>query len=716
MDEGSAHTQQNQQLKTKPGHPHPLGATWQETGTNFAIFSEHAEGVELCLVGADGAETRIALKHRTGFVWHAFVEGVSPGQRYAYRASGKYEPEAGLRFNPNVRLIDPYAKALCGAQEWSAGSFAYDAGAGKEDLAPSAENASGAPLSLVTEPRFDWGNDQRPNIPFHELIVYEAHVRGLTIQHPEVPEDLRGTYLGMCHPAVIRHLQELGVNAIELMPVHAFVDDQHLLERGLKNYWGYNSIGFFAPDPRYRAGADSGAELTQFKELVKAMHSAGIEVILDVVYNHTAEGNHLGPTMSFRGIDNPSYYRLVDDNARFYMDYTGTGNTLNVRHPQTLQLIMDSLRYWVTDMHVDGFRFDLAAALARSLHEVDQLSSFFMLIHQDPTLSQVKMIAEPWDVGPGGYQVGNFPSRWAEWNGRYRDAIRAFWRGDGGTASELAYRLTGSSDIYENDGRKPYMSINFVTAHDGFTLRDLVSYAGKHNEANGEDNRDGNDNNLSFNCGAEGATDDQGVRALRQKQQRNLLATVLLSQGTPMISHGDEVGRTQQGNNNAYCQDSALSWLDWKLDDEQRKLLEFTRKLAALRHGHPVLRRSTFFKGRQLRGSEVSDVMWLRHDGAPMSDEDWANTDTRSLGVFYSGEGLDDVDAQGAPLRDDDMLLLFNSHYEPIDFLLPFSDDERAWDLLVDTENDTAQESKPGGATTTLSGPQLKLFMRARRQ
>ena len=702
-------------MGVKSGNPYPLGATWDGRGVNFSIFSEHATEVELCLVTPEGDETRVPIKRRTGFVWHCYLDGIGPGQRYGYRVHGPYAPEQGLRFNHHVRLLDPYAKALSGLHDWSAGSFAYDQAAGKQDLSMSDQEALGAPLSLVIDPHFDWGSERSPNLPFHELVVYEAHVRGLTILHPEVPEDLRGTYLGMCQPAIISYLQELGVTAIELMPIHAFVDDQFLLDKGLRNYWGYNTIGFFAPDPRFRAGSVPGSEVNQFKELVKAMHAAGIEVILDVVYNHTAEGNHLGPTMSFRGIDNPSYYRVVDDEPRFYMDYTGTGNTLNVRHPQTLQLMMDSLRYWVLDMHIDGFRFDLAAALARSLHEVDQLSSFFMLIHQDPTLSQIKMIAEPWDVGPGGYQVGNFPVRWAEWNGRYRDAMRAFWRGDGGSASELAYRLTGSSDIYENDGRNPYMSINFVTCHDGFTLADLVSYENKHNEANGEENRDGNDHNLSFNCGVEGATDDPEIRALRAKQRRNLLATLLLSQGTPMISHGDERGRTQQGNNNGYCQDNALSWLDWQLTDERRSLLAFTKKVTGLRRAHPSLRRATFFKGRPLRGSEVSDIVWFRHDGVVMSDEDWSNAETRSLGVFYAGEGLDEPDADDNPIVDDDLLLLVNSHSEPIDFSLPFPKDDRAWQLQLDTARDDATEEHPGGEKTSLAAASLKLFLRRRR-
>ena len=703
-------------MRNKPGNPYPLGARWDGRGVNFSIFSENAQAVELCLINPQGEETRVPLKQRTGFVWHSYIDGIAPGQLYGYRVHGPYEPERGLRFNPKVRLIDPYARALSGLQDWSAGSFGYEVGSPREDLEIGSKEALGAPLSLVIDPSFDWGADKNPNLPFHELIVYEAHVRGLTMQHPELSEELRGTYLGMCHPAIVNYLKDLGITAIELMPVHAFVDDQFLLERGLRNYWGYNTINFFAPDPRFRAGKDLGSEVNQFKQLVKVMHAAGIEVILDVVYNHTAEGNHLGPTMSFRGIDNPTYYRLADENKRYCVDFTGTGNTLNVRHPQTLQLMMDSLRYWVTDMHVDGFRFDLAAALARSLHDVDQLSSFFMLIHQDPTLSQIKMIAEPWDVGPGGYQVGNFPTRWAEWNGRYRDAMRAFWRGDGSSASELAYRLTGSSDLYENDGRNPYMSINFVTAHDGFTLADLVSYSKKHNEANGEDNRDGNDHNLSFNCGAEGPTSDPNICALRLKQQRNLLATLLLSQGTPMILHGDERGRTQRGNNNGYCQDNLLSFLDWQLDDERRALLNFTKKLTALRRNHPVLRRSTFFKGRPLRGSNVSDISWLRHDGEGMTDDDWSNSETRSLAVFLAGNGLEDVDDGGNELCDDDMLLIVNSHGDPIDFLLPFPEDDRSWELLIDTAHDDAEERKRGGEKTPIAGASLKLLTRGRRR
>jgi glycogen operon protein len=549
-------------MQVLPGSPRPLGATWDEEGINFAIFSAHAEAVHLVLIGADDTETVVELKQRTAFVWHAYIPGLPLGQRYAYRVHGPYDPARGHRFNPNVLLLDPYAKAVDRIEDFTRGCFAYELGREDADLHPSRTAALGAPRGVVIDTSFDWEDDARPETPFRSTVLYEAHVRGFTMQHPEVPEELRGTYLGMAHPAVIRYLRELGVTAVELMPVHAFVDDQNLLERGLRNYWGYNSIGFFAPDVRYRAGSEIGSEVRQFKQLVKTLHRAGIEVLLDVVYNHTAEGNHLGPTLSFKGIDNATYYKLVPGDARYYFDTTGTGNTLNVRSPQVLALIMDSLRYWAAEMHVDGFRFDLAAALARELHEVDQLSSFFALLHQSPTLNRLKLIAEPWDVGTNGYQVGNFPALWAEWNGRYRDNVRAFWRGDAGQLPELGSRLTGSSDLYQRNGRTPSASINFVTAHDGFTLADLVSYERKHNDANGEGNRDGNDDERSTSFGVEGPTDDLAVRRARARQQRNLLATLLLSQGTPMLLAGDETARTQRGNNNAYCQDNPLSWVD----------------------------------------------------------------------------------------------------------------------------------------------------------
>jgi glycogen operon protein len=693
--------------------PYPLGATWVGDGVNFAIYSEHASGVDLCLFDEHGAETRIPLRERTAFVWHAYVPGVAPGTRYGYRISGEYAPEKGLRFNEHVVLLDPYAKAVERHERWDEGVFAYELGAPEGDEKKSDREALGAPRAVIVDPSFDWGDDARPGIPLHRSVIYEAHVRGMTIRHPEVPERIRGRYAGLASDPMIRYFKELGVNAVELLPVHAFVDDKLLLDRGLRNYWGYNSIAFFAPETRYRTADIAGEGVREFKEMVKRLHAAGIEVILDVVYNHTAEGNHLGPTMSFRGIDNPTYYLLTADNPRFYLDYTGTGNSLNVRHPQTLQLIMDSLRYWVLDMHVDGFRFDLASTLARSLHEVDQLSSFFTIIHQDPVISQVKLIAEPWDVGEGGYQVGNFPVRWAEWNGKYRDVMRAFWKGDGRLAAELAYRLSGSSDLYEDDGRRPYSSINFVVAHDGFTLRDLVSYDQKHNEANGEDNHDGTNDNLSWNGGVEGPTDDPDVLRLRARQQRNFLATLLLSQGTPMICGGDEISRTQGGNNNAYCQDNETSWLDWNLDDERKALLEFTKRLIRIRAEHPALRRARFFKGRKIRGTDVRDIMWVRCDGALMTEEDWKTPDTRALCVFIAGNGLDEVNELGEPLTDDDLLLLVNGGHEALDFTIPnVVQGPEPWELLVDTNDDRAHEPVPIAGHTRLEGRSLRLYRR----
>ncbi|HEY0135558.1 MAG TPA: glycogen debranching protein GlgX, partial [Nannocystis sp.] len=600
-------------LHRRRGNAYPLGATWDGHGVNFAIYSENATSVELCLIDEEGIETRVRLRDPTAFVWHTYLEGIKPGQRYGYRVYGPWEPERGLRFNPRNLLTDPYAMAFSGVTVWEDGAFSYDLEdpSDDRDLTINPRESLGVPLSVVVDRSFNWGDDQSPNVPLHGLIIYETHIKGLTMRHPDVPEELRGTYAAVASDPIIKHLKELGVNAIELLPVHQFVDDKHLLDRGVRNYWGYNSIGFFAPDVRYRCGDEITGEVRQFKEMVRRLHQAGIEVILDVVYNHTAEGNHYGPTFSFKGVDNPTYYRLVPDNPRFYYDYTGTGNSLNVRHPQTLQLIMDSLRYWVTEMHVDGFRFDLAAALARGLYEVEQLSSFFTIIHQDPIISQVKLIAEPWDVGPGGYQVGNFPVRWAEWNGKYRDTMRAFWRGEGGKAGEVGYRLSGSSDLYQNDGRRPYSSINFITAHDGFTLADLVSYNDKHNEANGEGGNDGDSHNLSWNCGVEGPTDDPEVLALRRRQQRNLMATLLLSQGTPMISGGDEIGRTQRGNNNAYCQDNEISWYDWDLDDDRKAMLAFTQRVIGIYRKHPALQRAKFFKGRKIRGTDVRDIMWF---------------------------------------------------------------------------------------------------------
>ncbi|HYO94967.1 MAG TPA: glycogen debranching protein GlgX [Polyangiaceae bacterium] len=702
-------------FRVLPGNPYPLGATWDGQGVNFALFSENATSVDLCLVDEDGREDRVPLIQRTAFVWHAYVRGVQPGQMYGYRVHGPYEPGRGLRFNPNLRLLDPYAKAVAGVEDYSRGAFAYKLGNVLEDLAPTDVDGTGAPLGVVIDPSFDWEGDKAPAVAFHEEVIYEAHVKGLTQAHPEVPPEQRGTYEGIMHPAVIGHLQKLGINTLELMPVHQFVDDQTLLDRGLRNYWGYNSIGFFSPDVRYRRGTERGAEVRQFKEMVKRLHRANIEVVLDVVYNHTAEGNHLGPTFSFKGIDNPTYYRLVAEDPRYYFDYTGTGNTFNVRHPQTLQLIMDSLRYWVLEMHVDGFRFDLASTLARSLHEVDRLSSFFTVIHQDPVLSQVKLIAEPWDVGEGGYQVGNFPVKWAEWNGRYRDSIRRFWKGEGGEAAELGYRLTGSSDLYENEGRRPYSSVNLVTAHDGFTLRDLVSYEQKHNEANGEDNRDGADDNTSFNCGVEGETDDPEVRELRARQQRNLLATLLLSQGTPMLVGGDEMGRTQRGNNNAYCQDNEISWHDWRWDDERRTLFEFTSKLIHLRLAHPALHRAMFFKGRPIRGEGVHDLLWFRHDGELMHDDDWSNPITASFAMFLSGQGLEHVDVGGNSVVDDDFLILLNGSEVDLPFKIPSElGNGVAWELVVDTELPGAEGSATCGQEVVLKNRSLKAYCRRR--
>ena len=698
-------------MKVLPGFPHPLGSTWDEEGTNFALFSANATAVELCLFSADGEETRIPMRDRTAFVWHAYVPGVPIGQRYGYRVHGPYDPASGHRFNPNVVLLDPYARAVDGVEDWSKGCFAYELGNPEADLKPSSADARGAPRGVVIDPSFDWEGDEPPRIPLRQSVIYETHVRGFTMRHPEVPEELRGTYLGMAHPAVIRYLRTLGVTAVELMPVHAFVDDKLLLDRGLRNYWGYNSIGFFAPDVRYRAGGELASEVRQFKQLVKTLHRAGIEVILDVVYNHTAEGNHLGPSFSLKGIDNKTYYRLVDDDQRYYFDTTGTGNTLNVRSPQVLALIMDSLRYWASEMHVDGFRFDLAAALARQLYDVDQLSSFFTLIHQSPTLSQLKLIAEPWDVGAGGYQVGNFPVRWAEWNGRYRDAIRAFWRGDPGVIGEVGYRLTGSSDLYEGTGRAPAASVNLVTAHDGFTLYDLCSYESKHNEANGEDNRDGNNDERSRNFGVEGPTDDPAVRAVRARQRRNLLATLLLSQGTPMLVAGDEFARTQRGNNNAYCQDNETSWLDWNWGDEQHAQFELTKRLLRIRAEHPALRRSKFFSGLDVGGTDLRDLLWFRPDGAAMTADDWHGPETRALAMFLAGRGIDDVDEAGRPLVDDNLLVLINASESDVSFTLPELETVREpWQLLVDTADDDAEEAVNPRQATVLVARSLKLF------
>jgi len=675
-----------------PGEPYPLGATWDGEGINFALFSENAERVELCLFDPSGRREveRIELREQTDQIWHCYLPYGRLGQLYGYRVYGPYDPENGHRFNPNKLLLDPYAKSIAGSLDWRHPHFGYRPG--EDDLSfDERDNAAGALKCRVVDTAFTWGDDRPPRTPWHDTIIYELHVKGFTRLHPEIPPHLRGTYAGLASAPAIEHLKRLGVTAVELMPVHFFVDDKHLLDRGLRNYWGYNSIGFFAPDARYSATGS----INEFKTMVKRLHSAGLEVILDVVYNHTAEGNHLGPTLSFRGIDNAAYYRLVPDDRRYYMDYTGTGNTLNMMHPRVLQLIMDSLRYWILEMHVDGFRFDLASALARELHDVDKLSAFFDIIRQDPVISQVKLIAEPWDVGEGGYQVGNFPVGWTEWNGKYRDAVRSYWKGDGGLVDELAYRLTGSSDLYERDGRRPYASINFVTAHDGFTLQDLVSYNEKHNEANGEDNRDGHDDNRSWNCGVEGPTGDRGIRRLRARQKRNLMATLLLSQGVPMILHGDEMGRSQNGNNNAYCQDNETSWVSWNLAPADRNFLAFVRRMIRLRREHPIFRRRSFFQGRRLRGAGVKDITWLTPDGDEMTDEEWASSFARSLGLQMSGILEGEVDAQGRQIQDDDFLLLLNAHHEDLSFVLPPVPEDARWEAVVDTAH--AAGLKPAG-------------------
>ncbi|MGW1590401.1 glycogen debranching protein GlgX [Streptomyces sp. NPDC002386] len=664
------------------GHPYPLGAVFDGEGTNFALFSEVAERVELILVDEAGAETPVPLHEVDGFVWHAYLPGVGPGRRYGYRVHGPWQPSLGHRCNPAKLLLDPYARAVDGQIDNHASLYERS-----PDGPSPGDSAGHSMLGVVTDPYFDWGDDRPPRRSYADSVIYEAHVRGLTRAHPEVPERLRGTYAGLAHPAVIDHLTSLGVTAVELMPVHQFVQDGVLQDRGLANYWGYNTIGFFAPHNAYAAFGSSGQQVNEFKAMVKALHAAGLEVILDVVYNHTAEGNEFGPSLSFRGIDNASYYRLVDGDWAHYYDTTGTGNSLLMRHPYVLQLIMDSLRYWVTEMHVDGFRFDLAATLARQFHEVDRLSAFFDLIQQDPVISRVKLIAEPWDVGEGGYQVGNFPPLWSEWNGRYRDAVRDFWRGEPGSLGEFASRLTGSSDLYQHSRRAPRASVNFVTAHDGFTLRDLVSYNDKHNEANGEDNRDGESHNRSWNCGAEGDTDDPAVLELRARQQRNLLATLLLSQGIPMLCHGDELGRTQRGNNNAYCQDNEVSWVDWEITDEQRSLAGFTRYVIGLRARHPVLRRRRFFRGETPTnaGQPLPDVMWLRPDAREMTQRDWHREDAHSMGVFLNGDAIAERDPHGRRVVDDSFLLLLNGYWEPVVFRLPDESFGERWTTLIDT-------------------------------
>jgi len=686
-------------------------------GVNFAIYSETAEAVELCFfdeVDEPDVE-KIMLSERSGGVWHGYVTGIKPGQLYGYRVHGLYEPEQGYRFNPAKVVIDPYSHALAGPVDWTQPVFGYTLGDPGEDLSKDeGDSARGVPKSVVAASHFDWENDRPPLVPMNESIIYEVHVKGFTARHPELPKRLQGTYAGLGTGVVIDYLKKLGITAVELMPVHAFLDDKHLIDRGLSNYWGYNTINFFAPDARYASTGDRGEQVAEFKAMVKAMHGAGIEVILDVVYNHTAEGNHMGPTLSFRGVDNPTYYRTVSGQPRYYMDYTGTGNTLNVRHPQVLKLIMDSLRYWVTEMHVDGFRFDLASALARELHDVDRLSAFFDVINQDPVISQVKLIAEPWDVGEGGYQVGNFPALWAEWNGRYRDTVRRYWKSDEGQLSDFAYRLTGSSDLYQRDGRRPSASINFVTAHDGFTLHDLVSYNDKHNEANGENGQDGADDNHSWNHGAEGPTDDPEINELREREKRNFLATMLLSQGVPMICGGDEIDRRQNGNNNAYCQDNDISWYDWNLDDRRTALLKFTRRLIELRRRHPNLRRRKFFQdraidpvhqqNREIGGRNVKDIAWYRPDGEEMTEEEWGLGWVRCMGLHLSGKTLDQLNDLGEPTYDDTFLLCLNPHHESIDFFMPKSDGVAAWELVMDTRTAAEPEAVKiaGGETYQL--------------
>ncbi|WP_251150864.1 glycogen debranching protein GlgX [Cellulosimicrobium sp. Marseille-Q4280] len=744
-------------MQTWPGHPYPLGATYDGSGTNFALFSEVAERVELCLLHDDGTEQRVEVEEVDAHVWHVYLPGVDPGTRYGYRVHGPYDPANGHRCNPSKLLLDPYAKAIEGQIDGDESLFSYrfgedqpdaaapgaagdgadageapDAGGDGETGRPSSgaalnddDSAEHTMVSVVVNPFFDWGHDRPPNRDYHDSVIYEAHVKGMTMLHPDVPEELRGTYAGMAHPSVIEHLVTLGVTAVELMPVHQFVNDPNLVEKGLSNYWGYNTIGFFAPHNGYVAYGTRGQQVMEFKSMVKALHEAGIEVILDVVYNHTAEGNHMGPTLSFRGIDNKAYYRLVDGDEAHYFDTTGTGNSLLMRSPHVLQLIMDSLRYWVTEMHVDGFRFDLAATLARQFHEVDRLSAFFDIVQQDPVISQVKLIAEPWDLGSGGYQVGGFPPLWTEWNGDYRDTVRDFWRGQSSTLPEFASRLTGSSDLYEHSGRKPIASINFVTAHDGFTLNDLVSYDHKHNEANGEDNKDGENHNRSWNCGVEGPTDDPEVRALRARQRRNFLTTLLLSQGVPMLAHGDEIARTQGGNNNGYCQDSEITWMDWRgiVDDahsaeppshdddvpadpdaeERRALLEFARRVVWLRRDHPVLHRRRFFVGRGAEdtaddAAHLPDIEWLDITGSRMDSEDWNQAFARSVMVFLNGDAIPETDRRGEPIVDDSFLLLLNAHHDVLEFTVPGAEYGESWSVVLDTDGtvDLGDELRPG--------------------
>ena len=698
------------------GHAYPLGATWAGDGVNFALFSEHATGVELCLFDRLGStETaRIPFTERANHVWHGFVPRLRPGQLYGYRVHGPYDPSRGHRFNPNKVLLDPYAKAIAGRVDWSEEMFGYTIGHADADLSMDPrDNAARVPKSVVIDPAFSWGTDLRPNRQLDETVIYEVHVKGFSKLWEAVPKELRGTYAGLASPEAIEYLKNLGVTAVELLPVHHYITSKHLIDKGLIDYWGYNTMGFFAVESSYSSVGDMGGQVDEFKAMVKTLHTAGLEVILDVVYNHTAEGNHLGPTLSFRGVDNASYYRLVGDNPRYYMDYTGTGNTLNVPHPRVLQLVMDSLRYWVTEMHVDGFRFDLAPALARELHAVSKLSSFFDVIHQDPIISQVKLIAEPWDVGEGGYHVGNFPVLWAEWNGRYRDTVRSYWKGDPGKMGDLAYRLCGSSDLYGWAGKTPTASINFVTSHDGFSLRDLVSFNDKHNDANGEENKDGDNNNHSWNCGHEGLDAPPEVRQLRRRMQRNFLATLLLSQGVPMIRGGDEYGATQQGNNNAYCQDNEISWLNWKRDEDAQRLTNFTAKLIKFRLKHPIFHQPHFFKGHDLRGIGMKDLTWINAGGNEMTDEDWNTGYAKVVGLMLCGDAINLFGFKGEPITDGTFLIFCNAHHENIDIVMPSHANVR-WRLIIDTADEAGFVENgavlPGGGAHTLTARSLVLF------
>jgi isoamylase len=699
-------------MRVWPGRPYPLGATWDGAGVNFALFSEHAVKVELCLFDSiDDRKERhtVQLREQTDMVWHGYLPDVEPGQLYGYRVYGPYDPAQGHRFNPNKIVLDPYAKAIGRDVRWDDSLFGYEVG--KDDLSfDSRDNAAFCPLASVLDQAFTWGDDRAPRTPWHKTLIYEAHVVGLTARHPGVPEDRRGTYAGLSSEPVIQHLLDLGVTAVELLPVHYHLNDRHLVEKGLTNYWGYNTLNYFAPHVAYASKASPRKSVAEFKSMVRSLHAAGIEVILDVVYNHTAEGNQMGPTLSWRGIDNSEYYRLAED-KRYYMDFTGCGNTLNMLSPRVLQMIMDSLRYWVLEMHVDGFRFDLASTLARELHEVNRLGAFFDVIHQDPVVSQVKLIAEPWDVGPGGYQVGNFPVLWTEWNGKYRDTVRKFWKGEGGQTSELATRLAGSSDLYQDDGRKPYASINFITAHDGFTLQDLVSYNEKHNEANGENNQDGANDNDSWNCGVEGPTDDPNIIALRERQKRNLIATLMFSEGVPMLVAGDELSHTQKGNNNTYAQDNELTHLNWDLDERKRKLLEFVKKCTRIWSEQPVLQRRKFFLGRAIRGSDIKDISFFEPTGNEMSDEAWNNGSVRCIGIRLAGDIINEVNERGEPITGDTLLLLINGHWEQIPFNLPYTKAEHVWETMVDTSDpDMPLRVCRGGEQYPLEGRSVALL------